>query len=220
MSTGFSSFHAAWRDLIRVKTSAEHTRDLYFQTDRDARGFDLLPDFFACHGEEWAVTVTTLFEQGSALANRLDGAALEKFRMIQDRHLINVMKADFGDAYHSTCDERSLFLIHAQVPPVRVSSAFARAKNAAFDLLVQYQDDANRDSDLAVMSAMSTIFILETHHTLRAYVYFERYNSDAEAHFEVVRAADSQARDDYTAPTANKQMSMPDKSRHGTVEMF
>lgn len=218
--TVFSEFCEAWRPLIRVKSGTELGQDLYFQTERDRKGFDLLPDFFHEHGEEWAVTVARIFEQGSALASRLEPPMLAKFRMIQDRHLVNLAKATFDDDYHRTSDERALFLIYHKVPPVRISSALSRAKNASFDLLFRYQQPRNDAQEVAMMSAMSTMFMAEVHHALRAFVYFERFNSDAAAHFQVVRPCDGSAPQDYSAPTRNPQMSMPDKTKHGSIELF
>lgn len=219
MVSEFSKFYEMWRDLVRVQKGSRHARDLYFHTDRDSEGYELLPDFFAARGEEWAVSVTRIFEQGSSLAARLDGPDLAKFRMIQDRHMVNLSKSLFDDDYHRTSDERALFFIFHKVPPVRVCSAMSRAKNSAFDLVYSYSADTGVPSH-RLLSAMSTSFMAEVHHTLRAYVYFERFNSDAERHFEVVKAGDDGSKDDYSVPTRNRQMSFPDKKRHGTVELF
>ncbi len=216
---GFSHFFNLWRSLVQVRNGASYGKNLYFQEDRDQVGFALMPDFFAECGEEWAVEVTGVFETGSSLAARLDAQDISKFRMIQDRHLVNLAKMRFDDDYHRTSDERALFLIYHKVPPVRFSSAMSRAKNHAFDIIEAYarKNDASASQ---LLSAMSTAFMAEVHHTLRAYVYFERYNSDAEAHFEVAKKGDEYTKDDYSVPTRNRQMSMPDKKRHGSVELF
>ena len=215
----FSKFHDMWGQLVRVQQGAKLGQELYFQTGRDREGFELLPDFFHHRGEEWAVSVTRVFEKGSTLSARLDATAIAKFRMIQDRHLVNLTRGLFDEDYHRTSDERALFLIFHKVPPVRVCSAMTRAKNAAFDILYHYAMETGVPSH-RLLSAMSTCFMMEVHHTLRAYVYFERFNSDAEAHFEVVKQGDDATQADYSAPTRNRQMSLPDKRRHGSVELF
>lgn len=215
----FSNFYEMWRKLVRAQQGAKYGQDVYFQTGRDREGFELLPDFYAVKGEDWAVAVTREFEKGSSLSARLDTAGIAKFRMIQDRHLVNLTRGLFDDDYYTTSDERALFLIYNKVPPLRVSAALSKAKNASLDILHLYAMETGVPSH-RLLSAMSTSFMIELHHTMRAYVYFERHNSDAEAHFEVVKQGDDGAHTDYSAPTRNRQMTMPDKRRHGSVELF
>jgi len=217
--TDFRNFYDTWRALVRVQNGAQLGADLYFQTDRDRIGFEEMPDFFATCAEEWAVSVTQVFETGASLAARLDSAELAKFRMIQDRHLINLMKMRFDEEYHCSSDERALFLIFHKVPPVRFCSAMARAKNRSLDILSDYMS-RNAQTAPHLICAMTTAFMLELHHTLRAFIYFERFNSDAERHFEVAKDGDEITNSDYSAPTRNRQMTLPDKGKHGSVELF
>ena len=215
----FSQFYNIWRPLVQVRNGAAHGRALYFQEPDDHTGFDQLESFFDECGEDWAVTLTSIFEEGSTLASRLDATGISKFRMIQDRHLVNFVKMAFDDDYHHTSDERALFLIFSKVPPVRFCSAMARAKNATLGSVDQYCARTGA-SPMPMYRAISSAFMIELNHTLRAYVYFERFNSDAAAHFEVAKSGDESKAVDYSAPTRNRQMTLPDKSHHGSVELF
>ena len=215
MSSRFSAFHVKWKNAVRVQTSPEHTRQLYFATERDRAGFELLPDFFERRGEDWSVRVTKEFEIGSALASRLDAMERAKFRMIFERHLVRVTKALFDAEYHESSDERALFLVFARVPPVRVCSAMARAKNVTLDMLAE-----EGEVKVDLVSALTTIFLIELNHILRVYIYFERANGAEHAGFEVVKECDDVIPFDYDAPQQNLQMSLPDKPKGGGVDLF
>ena len=215
MSTSFSAFHAKWRDAVRVTTSPELTRELYFATERDLAGFDTLPLFFDACGEEWAVKIAKEFEVASSLASRLDAIERAKFRMIFERHVVRLTQAAFDADYHDSSDERALFLIHARVPPVRVCSAMARAKNATLDMIAE-----QTPVDMGLVSALTTLFLIELNHILRVYIYFERANGSKDSEFTVVMNGDGGVPQDYDAPKQNMQMSMPEKSENGGVDLF
>jgi len=108
----FNDFYKDWKDLVKVSSGVELTRDLYFATKRDALGFDILPDYIAQQGVRWSVTVAGEFELASALASKLDGMELAKFRMIFDR----VKNVTF-DFLHESCEdglgERELSILSA-----------------------------------------------------------------------------------------------------------
>lgn len=216
----FNEFYADWKDAIRVTTSADLTRGLYFQDERDEEGFDILPDFFKEYGEEWAVLVATKFEGRSSLAGRLDKMGLAKFRMIFDRHLLNLSKTKFDEEYLRSSDERALFLIHEKIPPVRVSSALNAAKNASLDFIISKSDGQFGAKELALLSAVSTLFMIEMNHILRVYVYYAQKNAKTTDMFKVVMRGDDSCQFDYAPPTTNGQMSYPDKSRYGMVDLF
>jgi|GEM_PF-3102116 len=216
----FNEFYGQWKDVIRLTTSADLTRGLYFVDDRDHDGFDILPDFFKEYGEEWAVLVATKFETRSSLAGRLDKMGLAKFRMIFDRHLLNLSKTKFDEEYHKSSDERALFLIHEKIPPVRVSSALNAAKNASIDMIVAKSEGRFAHTELALTSAITTLFMIEMNHIFRAYVYFAQLNSKSEDVFNVVMKGDNKFQFDYAPPTTNGQMSYPDKSKYGMVDLF
>lgn len=218
--TAFKEFYAHWKDVIRVTTSADLTRGLYFTDDRDEDGFDILPDFFREYGEEWAVLVATKFEARSALAGRLDRMGLAKFRMIFDRHLLNLSKATFDESYHKSSDERALFLIYEKVPPVRICSALNSAKNASIDMIISKADGRFAHEQLALISAMTSLFMIELNHIMRAYVYFTKHNRRADDVFKVTMVCDDQFQFDYAPPTSNGQMSFPDKAKFGMVDLF
>lgn len=220
MTVSFNEFYAEWKDTIRVTTSAELTRDLYFMTERDRRGFDILPDYIAEQGVKWSVAVAQEFEVSSALAARLEPMELAKFRMIFDRHIVNLSRARFDEEYHGSSDERALFLIYKRVPPVRICSAMARVKNVTFDLLTDHVSGELHEREVSILSALSTLFFIEINHIMRAYVYFERFNPMQAHKFQVSMAGDDEVRLDYEAPTTNGQMSYPDKTRYGMVELF
>ncbi len=217
---GFKEFYEQWKDTIRVTTSADVTWRMYARESRDLAGFDALNSFIEEHGEEWAVMVAGIFERRSALAGRLDRMALAKFRMVFDRHMLNLSRAEFDEAYLTSSDERALFLIFNRVPPVRVSSALTAAKNATIDMVTQKSCSISGDDQIGVISAFSTMFMIELNHIMRAYVYFAHNNRRAGELFDVVRSGDDDVRYDYTPPTVNGQMSMPDKSKVGVLELF
>lgn len=216
----FREFYATWHERVRAVSSPELARELYFFENRDEVGFDLLPDFVKKQGEEWAVTVASVFEKRSSLAGRLDALDMAKFRMVFDRHMVNLSKAEFDEEYHSSSDERALFLIHTKIPPVRVCSALTAAKNATIDMIV---DDANgtpNKQEIALISALSTIFMIEINHIMRVYVYYAKYNPEKQKIFEVTMDGDDEAHLDYAPPSSNSQMSYPDKTKYGLLEMF
>lgn len=217
---GFKEFYEQWKDTIRVTTSADVTWRMYAREGRDLTGFDALNQFIAEHGEEWAVMVAGIFERRSALAGRLDTMELAKFRMVFDRHMLNLSRAEFDEAYLLSSDERALFLIHQRVPPVRVSSALTAAKNATIDMVTQKASDKDLSKQIGVISAFSTMFMIELNHIMRAYVYFANANRRSGALFDVVRSGDDELRYDYTPPMTNAQMSMPDKKAVGVLELF
>ncbi len=216
----FNEFYGQWKDVIRVTTSADLTRGLYFQDDRDDEGFDILPDFFKEYGEEWAILVASKFEARSSLAGRLDKMGLAKFRMIFDRHLLNLSKTKFDEEYLRSSDERALFLIHEKVPPVRVSSALNSARNASFDFILLKSEGIFSGKEKALFSAISTLFMIEMNHIMRVYVYYAQQNSKAADIFKVVMRGDDACQFDYAPPTTNGQMSYPDKSKYGMVDLF
>lgn len=216
----FRHFYKEWKDLIRVRTSAELTRNMYFAESRDQFGFDSLPAFIERHGVDWAVLTAGIFELRSALAGRLDSYTMAKFRMIYDRHLLNLSKADFCDEYHSSSDERALFLIHQQVPPVRVCSALTACKNASIDMVLEKSGADFGPDVIGLVSAFSSLYMIEINHVMRAYVYYAQNCSSQDPIFDVVRNGDDEARFDYALPDTNGQMSYPDKSKVGMLEMF
>lgn len=216
----FHEFYATWRERVRLTTTPELTSAIYFQDARDEEGFDALADFVADHGEDWAVLVAEVFEKRSALAGRLDRMALAKFRMIFDRHMLNLSYANFDAAYHQSSDERALFLIHAKVPPVRVSAGLNAARNASIDMITTRMSGKPRAHVLHVISAMSTLFMVELNHILRVYIYYAKHNSDRRSIFEVVMLGDDDAKFDYAPPTRNGQMSLASASKLGLVELF
>jgi len=216
----FKDFYRQWKGAIRVTSSVEFTRSIYFEEERDRIGFDVLPKFMEEHGVEWAVLVAAIFERRSALAGRLDQFALAKFRMVFDRHMLNLSKAEFDDAYHASSDERALFLIHQKVPPVRICSALAAAKNASLDMIVENAKNGVGEAEIALMGALSTLFMMELNHVMRVYVYFARADRRDEALFDVIRQGDNGVRFDYKPPTENGQMSFPEVEKTGMMELF
>ena len=220
VAASFNEFYAEWKDVIKVTTSPALTRDLYFVSDRDWQGFDILPGYIESQGVDWSIAVAGAFETSSALAARLDGIELAKFRMIFDRHIVNLSKAKFDEDYHKSSDERALFLVYHRVPPVRICSAMARVKNVTFDFVASHLEGEFAGKELDILSALSTMFFVELNHIMRVYIYFERFNPMQESKFQVVMAGDDEVRLDYEAPTTNGQMSYPDKSKFGQVELF
>lgn len=218
--TDFKEFYAQWKDAIRVTTSPDLTRGMYFTTERDEEGFDLLSNFIANHGEDWAVLVAAEFESRSALAGRLDADALAKFRMIFDRHMLNLSKAEFGEDYHMSSDERALFLIAQKVPPVRICSALSAAKNATIDMVIAKANGHAGAEETALISAMTTLFMIELNHIMRVYIYYAEQVPESKRIFEVVMPRDATVDFNYAPPTSNGQMSYPDKSRYGMVDLF
>jgi len=218
--TTFNEFFAKWKDRVCVTTSPELTRDLYFNTKRDSVGFDILPTYIEEQGVDWSVEVAKEFELGSALASRLEGIDLAKFRMIFDRHMVVLSKAKFDEEYHKSSDERALFLIYHRVPPVRIFAAMSGVKNVTFDLLHKNCAEGLNERDLALLSALSTLFLIELNHIMRVYIYFERQAEDPFFSFDVILPGDEAPRADYEPPVTNSQMSYPDKSRYGLMEMF
>lgn len=218
--SSFNEFYAQWKDLVGVTTSAELTKGMYFVDDRDHDGFDILPEFVKEHGEEWAVLIAAKFEKRSALAGRLDKMELAKFRMIFDRHLLNLSKAMFDEEYHKSSDERALFLIHQKVPPVRICSALTSMKNASIDMVIGKADGHFDHKELSLVSAMSTLFMIELNHIMRVYVYFAKQQEEQQKFFEVVMQRDHDVDYNYAPPTTNGQMSYPDKSKYGMVDLF
>ncbi len=203
-----------------MSTSPELTRDLYFTTDRDRLGFDILPSYIEEQGVDWSVAVAKEFELGSALASRLDPIELAKFRMIFDRHMVTLSKAKFDEDYHRSSDERALFLIFHKVPPVRIFSAMSRVKNVTFDFLHQGIDGGMTKRETAILSALSTLFFIELNHMMRVYIYFERRAVDPLFSFDVILPGDDMPKPGYEPPITNSQMSYPDKSRYGMVDLF
>jgi len=218
--TNFGEFYQEWRGKVAVVSAPETVRGLYFQDSRDDDGFDLLPEFFNKYGEEWAVTVAGIIEQRSGLASSLDEMGLAKLRMIVDRHLLNVTKTLFDESYHKSSDERSLFLVYHKISPAGICSAMARAKNATFDMIITKADGNFGNSELALISAFSTLFTIEINQIMRAYIYFEQANKTKEASFEPLHCAISAPTATYEAPKVNGQMSLPKKTKFGAVEMF
>jgi len=216
----FREFYATWHGRVQAVSNPELARDLYFLEQRDKTGFDLLPDFIKERGEEWAVLVASVFEKRSSLAGRLDSLDMAKFRMVFDRHMVNLSKAAFDDDYHSSSDERALFLIHTKIPPVRVCSALTAAKNETIDMIVNGSDGPLNENEIALISALSTIFMIEINHIMRVYVYYAKYNPEKQKIFEVTMDGDDAAQLDYEPPSSNSQMSYPDKSKFGLMEMF
>jgi len=160
------------------------------------------------------------FELGSALAARLSGIDLAKFRMIFDRHMVLLSQAKFDDEYHKSSDERALFLIYHRVPPVRIFAAMSSVKNVTFDLLLKNRPEGLSKRDLAILSALSTLFLIELNHIMRVYIYFERQAEDPFFCFDVILPGDEAPRGDYEPPETNSQMSYPDKSKFGLMELF
>jgi len=218
--SSFNEFFAEWKDRVAVVTSADLTRDLYFSTERDELGFDILPDYIGQQGVEWSVAVAGEFELGAALASRLDCLDITKFRMIFDRHMVNLSKAQFDEDYLRSSDERALFLIFHKVAPVQIFSAMSRIKNVTFDLLHESCEDGLGERELSILSALSTLFFIELNHIMRVYVYFERYRDGNTSFFDVIKPGQNTPRDGYCLPTTNGQMSYPDKSKYGMMELF
>lgn len=216
----FRVFYEQWKDVIRVTTSAEVTKGMYFAEARDTSGFGALPDFIEKYGEEWAVLTAGIFEVRSALAGRLDSLIMAKFRMVYDRHLLNLSRARFDEEYLSSSDERALFLIHQKVPPVRVCSALTACKNATIDMVLEKSGSKIGMDEVGLISAFSSLYMIEINHVMRVYVYFAQNNRRKENIFEVIRTGDDQVRFDYSKPETNGQMSYPDKSKFGMLEMF
>ena len=216
----FNAFFGEWKDRVQVATSVELTRELYFSTERDSFGFDILPEYIAERGVEWSVKVAGEFEVASALAAQLNSMDLAKFRMIFDRHMVNLSRVNFDEDYHRSSDERALFLIYNEVAPVRIFSAMSRVKNVTFDLLHANCETGLGERELAILSALSTLFFIELNHIMRVYIYFERFNAGQQAFFDVVRPGLDRPRPEYELPSTNGQMSYPDKTKYGFMEIF
>ena len=216
----FNEFFGEWKDKVCVSTSPELTRELYFNSERDRLGFDVLPSYIKEQGVDWSVAVAKEFELGSALASRLDPIEVAKFRMIFDRHMVTLSKARFDEEYHRSSDERSLFLIFHKVPPVRIFSAMSRVKNVTFDFLHQGTEAGLGEREISILSALSTLFLIELNHIMRVYIYFERRSEDPLFSFDVILPGDEEPKEGYHPPVTNSQMSYPDKSRYGMVDLF
>lgn len=216
----FGEFYKKWQDAIGVVNDHDTLRAFYFQTDRDEDGFDLLPDFFRAHREEWAVMVAAQFEKSSGLAAKLDGVGLSKFRMITDRHMVNLTKGLFDTSYYKSSDERSLFLIYHEIAPVQICSSLTRAKNASIDMVIAKSGGKFGYQELALISAISTLFVIELHNIMRAYLYFDRANPEKLERFKLGSPETVMPIEGYVAQTSNCQMTMPDKAKTGSIELF
>ena len=106
------------------------------------------------------------------------------------------------------------------IPDDDQASAMARVKNVTFDLLTDQASGELHERQVSILSALSTLFFIEINHIMRAYVYFERFNPMQDHKFQVSMAGDDEVRLDYEAPTTNGQMSYPDKTRYGMMELF
>lgn len=219
VSEGFRNFHAEWKGRVAGEQHSLRTRDFYLETPRDLSGFDILPDFIANHGEEWAVEYAAIFEREASIAARVDLDELLRFRMIFDRHLANLSSAQFDASFIASSDERSLFLIYHRIPPIRAVGALNKAKNASMDLVIGHAEGQFGHREMALISALSTLYMIEANHIMRVYMLFERLITPVDRRYRF-SDIDGVLPVDYQPPTRNAQLSLPDKDDQGSVELF
>jgi len=193
---------------------------LYFSDDKDELGFAFLPDFFDEWGVDWSVSFAATFESASGIAARLDRFELATFRMIFDRHMVNLVKCSFDEEYHNSSDERSLYLIYKKIPPVRVCSAISKVKSMTFEYVLDLGGKEMSKRHFTILNALSTLFYIELNHIMRAYIYFERAQAGNDSRFAVYMTGDDQLPADYELPVTNSQMAFPKKVEFGDIELF
>ena len=220
MQQSFSNFYAVWKDKLSGHKISRKTRSVYLETARDRSGFDILPDFIARHGEQWAVDYATCFESTSGIAARADQLELTKFRMVFDRHIANLVRGTFDDDYITTSDERTLFLLYHRVPPLRICAALNKSKNSTLDFIIAHADGEFAHQQMALFSAMSTLFMIETNHIMRGYVLFDRVTAPVESRYQYDDNLPNDLPDGYNPPTRNAQLTLPDAAVQGSIEMF
>ncbi len=211
----FGEFYRIWSERIAITSSPSVIKSAYFVDEIDLAGFDVLSEFFVDHLQDWSRSVTRTLETRAALAARLEPHDIAKFRLVNDRHMVNLAQLDFLNDYHATIDERTLFLIYNRIPPMRVCAALTAAKTASFALAMHRMPIG---SNPMMFNAISSVFQIELHNTLRGYIYFERLNKDEDAQFIVADAGDSMVAADYYEPTENRQVVI--EAKPGGVEMF
>ena len=216
----FGDFYREWADKICISSSPNVVKSLYFLDEIDVSGIDEASDFLTMHEPEWSRVLTGTLEARAALAARLDAQSIAKFRLINDRHTVNLARAEFLDDYHVTIDERTLFLIYNKIPPMRVCSALTAAKTATFALAIKRLPVSLVIEKPMMLNAIATIFQIELHNTMRGYIYFERQNNDERAHFRVTETGDEEFAPDYYEPTENCQLVLPSSAERGRVELF
>ena len=215
----FNEFFGQHKDEVRLTTSPEQVRALYFSSERDALGFDRLPEFFKDWGVEWSVSFAKTFEAASGLRSRLEPLELATFRMIFDRHMVNLSQASFDQQYVDSSDERALFLIYHRIAPVRVCTAMAKVKSMTFDYVHNLAGGALKGDDFETLNALSTLFYIELNHIMRVYIYFNGARGGP-TRFEVVCEGDDEIPTDYAPPTTNSQMAYPNNPEAGGIELF
>ena len=215
----FNAFYVHYKDRVCLTTDPEQVRSLYFTSERDKLGFDRLPEFFDAWGVEWSVSFATTFEATSGLRARLDPLQMASFRMIFDRHMVNLSKALFDEQYVNSSDERALFLIYNKIAPVRVCSAMAKVKSMTFDYVNNLAGGDLKNEDFEVLNALSTLFYIELNHIMRVYIYFAGTISD-QMRYDVIRDGDDSIPKHYAPPTTNSQMAYPNNPEAGGIELF
>lgn len=216
----FGSFYRQWAEKIAITSSPSVIKSAYFVDEIDHAGFATVSEFFMDHLQDWSRTMTRTLETRSALAARLDAREIAKFRLINDRHMINLAQAEFLDQYHASLDERTLFLIHNRIPPMRVCAALTAAKTATFALALNRLPSEVIAKDPMLFNAIASLFQIELHNTLRGYIYFERQNTDQDVQFIVSEAGDDQLAADYYEPEENRQLTFEQRPSVNSLELF
>lgn len=174
----FGEFFESWKDKVGPTLPSAVMMDLYLTDADGGAGFANLADLEPEDANRISMILAVAIEQSIAKNHQLSKIEFAKHRMIHDRHMIQLMDAKFGEAYHVSSIERSLFMIYHRIPLIWIFSAFNTAKNQIIKDCVLGEPKYTPEDLHAWISALTTLLMIELNSISRTYSYFGRLNKD------------------------------------------